>query len=322
MTKVVITGGAGFIGSHLSSKLIEDGYEIFCLDNFYTGNINNIQKLINNPRFHLINQNVENSLDFEAEQIYNLACPASPFHYQKNPVQTIRTSVLGALNVLELAKQNSAKVLQASTSEVYGDPEVHPQPEGYWGRVNPIGVRSCYDEGKRCAETLFFDFHRQHGIQIKIARIFNTYEPNLHPDDGIVINNFIIQALLSKNITTYGTGLQTRSFYFVSDLVDGLVSLINSDSEVTGAINLGNPIEHTMIELADAIIELCGSQSQKISLDLPQDDPKKRKPDISRAQKLLGWNPIVGLEEGLKRTIKYFRSISNQKTNENIDHFF
>lgn len=310
MSKVLITGGAGFIGSHLSAKLIEKGHEVICLDNFYTGSIRNVQNLTESPRFRIVNQDVENSLDFEVDQIYNLACPASPVHYQKNPVQTIRTSVLGALNVLELAKKNSAKVLQASTSEVYGDPDVHPQPEEYWGRVNPVGIRSCYDEGKRCSETLFFDYHRQFGTQIKIARIFNTYGPNLHPDDGRVISNFISQALRSNDITIYGSGSQTRSFCYISDLVDGLVNLMESDSHITGPINLGNPSEYSMIQIADKIIEMCGSTSQKIFLELPEDDPKQRKPDISRAKRELDWTPRISLEEGLQETIGYFKSIS------------
>lgn len=308
MARVLITGGAGFIGSHLSTKLLANGHDVICLDNFYTGNTKNIEKLLTANKFRLVTQDVENELNFEVDQIYNLACPASPIHYQKNPVQTIRTSVLGAINVLDLARKNSAKVLQASTSEVYGDPEVHPQVEEYWGRVNPVGVRSCYDEGKRCAETLFMDYHRQFGTEVKIARIFNTYGPNLHPNDGRVISNFITQALQSHDITIYGSGNQTRSFCFIDDLVDGLIKLMESDSTTTGPINLGNPTEHTMLEIADQIISMCKSRSKKVFVDLPADDPKQRKPDISRAQRELDWNPKISLEKGLEETINYFQS--------------
>jgi UDP-glucuronate decarboxylase len=309
MAKILITGGAGFIGSHLSEKLLESGNEVICLDNLYTGSKDNIRHLLDSANFKFVNHDVEIPFDYEVEQIYNLACPASPVHYQKNPVQTIRTNVLGAINVLELAKRNNAKALQASTSEVYGDPEVHPQTEEYWGRVNPIGVRSCYDEGKRCAETLFTDYHRQFNTRIKIARIFNTYGPKLNPDDGRVVSNFISQALKSDDITIYGTGSQTRSFCYVEDMVDGLIKLMDSADSLTGPVNLGNPSESTMIEIADQIIEMSGSQSKKIFMDLPQDDPKQRKPDISRAQELLGWTPKASLQFGLKQTISYFRSI-------------
>lgn len=309
MARILITGGAGFIGSHLSEKLLESGNEVICLDNLYTGSKDNIKHLLDSANFKFVNHDVEIPFDYAVEQIYNLACPASPVHYQKNPVQTIRTNVLGAINVLELAKRNNAKVLQASTSEVYGDPEVHPQTEDYWGRVNPIGIRSCYDEGKRCAETLFTDYHRQFETRIKIARIFNTYGPKLNPNDGRVVSNFISQALKSQDITIYGTGSQTRSFCYVEDMVEGLMKLMDSADSLTGPINLGNPSENTMIEIADQIIEMSGSRSRKIFMSLPQDDPKQRKPNISRAREELGWTPKASLQFGLMQTISYFRSI-------------
>ena len=307
--RVLVTGGAGFIGSHLCERLLADGHEVLCVDNFFTGTRTNVAKLLENPRFELMRHDVTFPLYVEADQIYNLACPASPVHYQFDPVQTTKTSVHGAINMLGLAKRVRCRILQASTSEVYGDPEVHPQPESYWGRVNPIGIRSCYDEGKRCAETLFFDYWRQHKLPIKVARIFNTYGPNMHPDDGRVVSNFIMQALLNRPITMYGDGQQTRSFCYVSDLVDGLVRLMNSKDGVTGPINLGNPGEFTIRELAELIIDMTGSKSKLARKPLPQDDPKQRKPDIARAKKVLGWQPKVKLQDGLKKTIPYFEGV-------------
>ena len=304
--RVLVTGGAGFIGSHLCERLLADGHEVLCVDNFFTGSRANVAKLLDNPRFELMRHDVTFPLYVEADQIYNLACPASPVHYQFDPVQTTKTSVHGAINMLGLAKRLRCRILQASTSEVYGDPEVHPQPESYWGRVNPIGIRSCYDEGKRCAETLFFDYHRQHQLNIKVARIFNTYGPHMHPHDGRVVSNFIMQALLNRPITIYGDGQQTRSFCYVSDLVDGLMRLMNSGPKVTGPINLGNPGEFTIRELAELVIELTGSKSKLVRKPLPQDDPKQRQPDIAKARKVLGWQPKVKLRDGLKKTIPYF----------------
>jgi UDP-glucuronate decarboxylase len=307
--RVLVTGGAGFIGSHLCERLLDDGHEVLCVDNFFTGTRANVARLLDNPRFELMRHDVTFPLYIEADQIYNLACPASPVHYQFDPVQTTKTSVHGAINMLGLAKRLRARILQASTSEVYGDPEVHPQPETYWGRVNPIGIRSCYDEGKRCAETLFFDYWRQHQLPIKVARIFNTYGPNMHPDDGRVVSNFIMQALLNRPITIYGDGQQTRSFCYVSDLVDGLVRLMNTRPAVTGPINLGNPGEFTIRQLAEMIIGLTGSKSKLVRKPLPQDDPRQRKPDIAQARKVLKWEPKVKLREGLKRSIPYFEKI-------------
>ena len=304
--RILVTGGAGFVGSHLCERLLERGDEVICADNFYTGSRHNVYHLLDNPRFELLRHDVTFPLYVEVDEIYNLACPASPVHYQFDPVQTTKTSVLGAVNMLGLAKRTKAKVLQASTSEVYGDPHVHPQREDYWGNVNPIGLRSCYDEGKRCAETLFFDYHRQHKIQVKVARIFNTYGPRMHPNDGRVVSNFICQALAGRDITIYGEGSQTRSFCYVSDLVDGLIRLMDSGPDVTGPINLGNPGEFTMIELAEAVRELTGSKSQLVRMPLPADDPKQRQPDIARAQSQLGWQPTVPLREGLQKTIDYF----------------
>jgi UDP-glucuronate decarboxylase len=306
MKRILVTGGAGFIGSHLCKVLLDDGNEVVCVDNFYTGNKANILPLLENKNFELLRHDVTFPLYIEVDEIYNLACPASPMHYQSDPVQTIKTSVHGAINLLGLAKRTNAKILQASTSEVYGDPEVHPQPEDYWGRVNPIGIRSCYDEGKRCAETLFFDYQRQFNVRIKVARIFNTYGPNMHPDDGRVVSNFIVQALLGKNITIYGDGSQTRSFCFVNETVAGLVSLMNSGDEVSGPVNLGNPSEFTMIELAELVIQLTKSDSILSFHPLPGDDPKQRKPDITRAKELLTWEPKVSLKQGLIETIAYF----------------
>jgi UDP-glucuronate decarboxylase len=303
---VMITGGAGFIGSHLCERLLREGCEVLCVDNFYTGSRHNIHYLLADPRFELMRHDVCIPLYVEVDQIYNLACPASPIHYQFDPVQTTKTSVHGAINMLGLAKRVKAKILQASTSEVYGDPEVHPQCEEYWGNVNPIGPRSCYDEGKRCAETLFFDYHRQHGMRIKVARIFNTYGPRMHPSDGRVVSNFIVQALQNKDITVYGDGNQTRSFCYVDDLVDGLVRLMSSKDDIVGPLNIGNPSEFTIRQLAEAVIDLTGSRSKVVHRPLPLDDPKQRRPDIGRAQELLDWRPTIQLREGLIKTIAYF----------------
>jgi UDP-glucuronate decarboxylase len=307
--RILVTGGAGFLGSHLCERLLKEGNEVICLDNYFTGSKSNIVKLLDNPYFELLRHDVTMPLFVEVDEIYNLACPASPVHYQHDPVQTTKTSVHGAINMLGLAKRTGAKIFQASTSEVYGDPEVHPQPESYWGKVNPIGIRSCYDEGKRCAETLFFDYHRQHKLNIKVARIFNTYGPNMNPSDGRVVSNFIVQALKGENITIYGDGQQTRSFCYVDDLIEGFVRLMASSSNVTGPINLGNPGEFTMLELAQKVIELTTSKSKLVMMPLPSDDPKQRKPDISLALKELNWIPTIDLETGLKKTINYFKSI-------------
>jgi len=307
--RVLITGGAGFIGSHLCERLVAEAQEVLCVDNFYTGTRRNMYSLLDNPRFELMRQDVCFPLYVEVDRIYNLACPASPIHYQHDPVQTTKTSVHGAINMLGLAKRVKATILQASTSEVYGDPTVHPQPEEYWGNVNPIGPRSCYDEGKRCAETLFFDYYRQHRLPIKVARIFNTYGPRMHPNDGRVVSNFIVQALMNKDITVYGDGSQTRSFCYVDDLVDGLIRLMESDRDIVGPINLGNPSEFTIRQLAETVIDLTGSRSKIIHRPLPQDDPKQRQPDISKAQELLGWQPAVALADGLTKTIAYFEGL-------------
>jgi len=306
--RVLITGGAGFIGSHLTRALLDEGHRVVCLDNFFTGQRRNIEPFLSNPNYTLMEQDVTSPFDIEVDQIYNLACPASPIHYQKNPVETVRTSVMGAINSLELAKKLKIKVLQSSTSEVYGDPTVHPQPESYRGNVNPIGPRACYDEGKRCAETLFFDYERQHKIPIKVVRIFNTYGPNMAADDGRVVSNFIIQALKGENITIYGEGQQTRSFCFVSDLVSGLIKMMASEN-FTGPVNLGNPGEFTIKELAEMVIEMTGSKSQLVYEALPEDDPKQRKPIIELAKEKLGWEPTIPLRTGLEKTIEYFRSI-------------
>jgi len=306
--RILITGGAGFLGSHLSERLLNEGNEIFCLDNFFTGTKENVAHLIDDPYFEIIRHDVEFPLHLEVDEIYNLACPASPPHYQHNPIHTNKTSVLGAINMLGLAKRQNAKIMQASTREVYGDPLVHPQTEDYRGNVNPIGIRSCYDEGKRCAETLFFDYYREHGVKIKVARIFNTYGPNMHPNDGRVVSNFIIQALKGEDITIYGDGSQSRSFCYVDELIDGFIRLMASD-EFTGPVNLGNPVEFTIKELAEKIIEMTNSKS-KLSLNpLPQDDPKQRQPDITLAKKELNWEPKIKLEEGLKKTISYFSGL-------------
>lgn len=307
MKRILVTGGAGFIGSHLCKRLVEEGHYVICLDNLYTGTKKNIEQLLSNFLFEFIKCDIIDSFHIEADEIYNLACPASPIHYQYNPIQTSKTSVIGAINLLELAAQTNAKILQASTSEVYGDPIVHPQPEIYWGNVNPIGIRSCYDEGKRCAETLFMDYHRQKQVNIKIIRIFNTYGPNMSMNDGRVVSNFIVQALHNENITIYGDGTQTRSFQYIDDLIEGMIRMMRTDADFTGPINIGNPQEFTIYELAEIIIDLAKSNSKIIRLPLPMDDPKQRKPDISLAMKHLdAWNPIVTLEEGLKRTIDYF----------------
>ena len=307
--KILVTGGAGFLGSHLCEFLIKKNHEVLCVDNFYTGNKINISHLLGSNLFELIRHDVTFSLYVEVDEIYNLACPASPVHYQRDPVQTTKTNVHGAINMLGLAKRLDAKILQASTSEVYGDPEEHPQSESYWGRVNPIGIRSCYDEGKRCAETLFFDYKRQHNLNIKIARIFNTYGPRMQLNDGRVISNFIAQALTGKDITIYGDGLQTRSFCYVDDLIDGLYKLMSSSDSISGPINLGNPREFTMLEIAELILRLTKSKSKLIFNELPLDDPKQRKPNISQAQSVLDWNPKISPEDGLKETIAYFKRI-------------
>jgi len=305
----MVTGGVGFLGSHLCRRLIREGHDVLAVDNSYTGTRKNVDDLLNHPRFELMRHDVTFPLYVEVDEIYNLACPASPIHYQNDPVQTTKTSVHGAINMLGLAKRLKAKILQASTSEVYGDPMIHPQHEAYWGNVNPIGIRSCYDEGKRCAETLFFDYWRQHQLRIKVARIFNTYGPSMQVNDGRVVSNFIVQALNNKPITIYGDGSQTRSFCYVDDLIDGLIKLMNSANEVTGPVNLGNPNEFTMIELANKVIELTFSRSEIIFEPLPQDDPKQRQPDINLAKDLLGWQPSVELSDGLSTTINYFQSI-------------
>ncbi|MCB1999705.1 MAG: UDP-glucuronic acid decarboxylase family protein [Burkholderiaceae bacterium] len=307
--RVLVTGGAGFLGSHLCERLLAEGADVLCVDNFFTGTRANIQGLLGNPNFELLRHDVTFALPVEVDQIYNLACPASPVHYQFDPVQTTKTSVMGAINMLGLALRTKAKVLQASTSEVYGDPSVHPQPESYWGNVNPIGPRSCYDEGKRCAETLFFDYRRQHQMPIKVVRIFNTYGPRMHPNDGRVVSNFIVQALRGQDITIYGDGSQTRSFCYVDDLVDGLVRMMDSPDDCTGPINMGNPGEFSMLELAQHVLRLTGSRSQLRFEPLPQDDPKQRRPDISQARARLDWEPRIGLEQGLERTIDYFREV-------------
>lgn len=307
--RILVTGGAGFLGSHLCEYLLKDDHDIICLDNFATGTKDNILHLLDNPRFELVRHDVTFPLYAEVDEIYNLACPASPIHYQHDPVQTTKTSVHGAINMLGLAKRTGAKIFQASTSEVYGDPEVHPQPESYWGKVNPIGPRSCYDEGKRCAETLFFDYRRQHGMDIKIARIFNTYGPRMHPNDGRVVSNFIVQALKGEPITLYGDGMQTRSFCYVDDLIEAFVCLMSMPEDFTGPVNLGNPGEFTMIELAETIKALTDSKSELIHKSLPIDDPKQRQPDIRLAKEVMQWEPTVPLREGLRRTIEYFERV-------------
>jgi UDP-glucuronate decarboxylase len=307
--RILVTGGAGFLGSHLCTRLISEGHDVICVDNFFTGTKDNILELLDNPHFELMRHDVTFPLYVEVDEIYNLACPASPVHYQHDPVQTTKTSVHGAINMLGLAKRTGAKIFQASTSEVYGDPQVHPQKEDYWGHVNPIGFRSCYDEGKRCAETLFFDYRRQHKMNIKVARIFNTYGPNMHPNDGRVVSNFIMQALQNKPITLYGDGSQTRSFCYQSDLIEAFIRLMNTPDDVTGPINTGNPNEFTIKQLAEKVLELTGSKSELICEPLPSDDPLQRQPDISKAKEILDWEPVVQLEEGLRRTIPYFEGL-------------
>jgi UDP-glucuronate decarboxylase len=311
--RVLVTGGAGFLGSHLCGRLLDQGHDVLCVDNFFTGMRRNIENLLDNRRFELLRHDVTFPLYVEVDEIYNLACPASPVHYQWDPVQTTKTSVSGAINMLGLAKRLKVRILQASTSEVYGDPSVHPQPEDYWGNVNPVGSRSCYDEGKRCAETLFFDYRRQHGLSIKVARIFNTYGPNMRPDDGRVVSNFICQALLGKDITIYGDGMQTRSFCYVTDLIDALDRLMNSPTEIAGPINIGNPRAFSILELAEKILAITGSKSKLVRRPLPDDDPKQRQPDITLAGKLLGWRPTVELAEGLKATIAYFGALLREQ---------
>ena len=306
--RILVTGGAGFLGSHLCEKLLNEGHEVLCVDNFYTGRRSTIAHLLSNPYFEVLRHDICFPLYVEVEEIYNLACPASPVHYQFDPVQTTKTSVHGAINMLGLAKRLKIKILQASTSEVYGDPTVHPQLESYWGNVNPIGLRACYDEGKRCAETLFFDYHRQHKLKIKVARIFNTYGPRMHPNDGRVVSNFIMQALTGEDITVYGDGSQTRSFCYVDDLIDGLIKLMNSSDDFTGPVNLGNPVAISIIELAEKVIGLTGSGSKIIFKPLPPDDPMQRMPDITLSENVLSWKPTVQLEDGLKKTIEYFKS--------------
>lgn len=313
MRRVLVTGGAGFLGSHLCDRLIKDGMDVLCVDNFFTGTKQNVSHLLGNSNFELLRHDVTFPLYVEVDEIYNLACPASPVHYQYDPVQTTKTSVHGAINMLGLAKRLKARILQASTSEVYGDPEIHPQPENYWGRVNPIGPRSCYDEGKRCAETLFFDYHRQHNLDIKVIRIFNTYGPRMHPNDGRVVSNFIVQAIKGEDITIYGDGQQTRSFCYVDDMMEGFVRMMKSERGFTGPVNLGNPAEFTMLELAEKILKLVGSKSRLVFHPLPTDDPRQRKPDISLAEKKLSWSPHVNLEDGLKETVQYFRNVFSDK---------
>ncbi len=307
--QILVTGGAGFIGSHLCETLLHHGHEVLCVDNFFTGSRRNVAHLLENKNFEILRHDITFPLYVEVDKIYNLACPASPVHYQFNPAQTTKTSVMGAINMLGLAKRLRIPILQASTSEVYGDPTVHPQPEPYWGNVNPIGPRACYDEGKRCAETLFFDYHRQHGIDIKVIRIFNTYGPRMHPNDGRVVSNFIVQALKNEDITVYGDGTQTRSFCYVDDLVDGMVRMMNTEKGFTGPVNLGNPSEFTILELAEMVIAMTGSKSRIVFKPLPEDDPKQRKPVIDLAEEKLGWKPKVKLEDGLKRTIEYFERV-------------
>ncbi|NQX76314.1 UDP-glucuronic acid decarboxylase family protein [Gilvibacter sp.] len=314
--RILVTGGAGFVGSHLCERLLADGHEVYCLDNYFTGRKDNVMHLLGNPRFELIRHDVTTPFFIEADEIYNLACPASPVHYQYNPIKTLKTSVMGAMNMLGLAKRLNAKILQASTSEVYGDPEVHPQAEGYWGHVNPIGERSCYDVGKRAAETLFKDYHVQNNVRIKIVRIFNTYGPKMNPEDGRVVSNFIVQALRGDDITVFGKGDQTRSFQFVDDLVEGMVKMMDSGEDFTGPVNIGNPHEFTILQLAQRIVELTGSDSKIIFRALPSDDPMRRKPDISLAKQKLDWTPHVALDDGLRKTIAYFKTVLEEEQPE------
>ncbi len=315
MKKILVTGGAGFIGSHLCERLLKEGNEVICLDNYFTGSKRHVIHLLDNPYFELIRHDITSPFYIEVDEIYNLACPASPVHYQYNPIKTVKTSVMGAVNMLGLAKRIKAKILQASTSEVYGDPKIHPQPESYWGNVNPIGRRSCYDEGKRCAETLFVDYYYQNKVRIKIVRIFNTYGPRMHPNDGRVVSNFIMQALQNQDITIYGDGTQTRSFQYIDDLVEAMVKMMATADEIIGPVNVGNPKEFSMLELAAKIIELTGSKSKIVHEPLPEDDPVQRQPDITLAKAILGWEPKINLESGLIQTIDYFRQFLNNKTN-------
>lgn len=310
MKRILVTGGAGFLGSHLCERLLNEGNEVVCVDNYFTGNKQHITHLMQNPNFELIRHDVIQPIYLEVDEIYNLACPASPIHYQYNPIKTVKTSVMGAINMLGLAKRINAKILQASTSEVYGDPNLHPQPEEYWGNVNPIGLRSCYDEGKRCAETLFFDYHRQNKVRIKVIRIFNTYGPNMHPQDGRVVSNFIMQALHNENITIYGSGEQTRSFCYCDDLIEAMIRMMNTDDSVTGPINIGNPNEFTIKQLAEMVIELTGSKSQIVYLPAVADDPTQRQPTINKAKEILHWEPTVQLRDGLRKTIDYFKKLN------------
>ncbi len=319
--RILVTGGAGFLGSHLCERLVAQGANVICLDNFFTGSKRNVEHLLNHSRFELMRHDVTFPLYVEVDEIYNLACPASPVHYQYDPVQTTKTSVHGAINMLGLAKRLRARILQASTSEVYGDPEVHPQPENYWGKVNPIGVRSCYDEGKRCAETLFFDYHRQHKLRIKVLRIFNTYGPRMHPNDGRVVSNFIVQALNNADITIYGTGAQTRSFCYVDDLIEVMIRTMNTPDDFTGPMNVGNPGEFTMLELAEKIIAITGSRSKLLFMPLPADDPRQRKPDIGLAQRALGWAPAVPLDDGLRKTVDYFDQLLRKPNTGSHSHY-
>ncbi len=312
MNKVLVTGGAGFLGSHLCDRLLERGEDVLCVDNFFTGSKRNVAHLMGHANFELMRHDVTFPLYVEVDRIFNLACPASPVHYQHDPVQTTKTSVHGAINMLGLSKRTRARILQASTSEVYGDPELHPQPESYWGKVNPIGIRSCYDEGKRCAETLFFDYHRQHQLEIKVMRIFNTYGPRMHPQDGRVVSNFIVQAIKGENITIYGNGQQTRSFCYVDDLIEGMLRFMDSSADLTGPLNIGNPVEFTMLELAENVLRLVGGKSQLTFHPLPSDDPKQRQPNIELAKSALAWEPKVRLEDGLKETIDYFRKLLSE----------
>lgn len=306
---ILVTGGAGFLGSHLIDRLMKTGHSIICLDNLSTGSMTNIQHLVNHPRFQFINQDIIDPINIRVDEIYNFACPASPIQYQHDPIKTLKTSVLGALNMLENCERYGSKIIHASTSEVYGDPEIHPQAETYWGNVNPVGERSCYDEGKRCAETLFNDYRRRHNVETKLIRIFNTYGPRMHPQDGRVISNFIVQAINDQPITIYGDGLQTRSFCFVDDLIDGIVNIMNTSYEISGPINLGNPIEYTILELAKKVIDIANSKSEIIFLNLPADDPKKRKPNVDQAKTLINWQPSINLEYGIQRTIEYFKKL-------------
>jgi UDP-glucuronate decarboxylase len=318
--RILVTGGAGFLGSHLCERLLNDGHEVLCVDNFFTGRRSNVSHLLSNPLFELLRHDVTFPLYVEVDQIFNLACPASPVHYQYDPVQTTKTSVHGAINMLGLAKRTGAKILQASTSEVYGDPDVHPQPESYWGKVNPIGIRSCYDEGKRCAETLFFDYYRQHNLRIKVVRIFNTYGPRMHPNDGRVVSNFIVQALKGIPITIYGDGSQTRSFCYVNDLIEAMVRMMNSDDEFTGPVNIGNHNEFTMLELAQEVIRLTGSRSEIVHRSLPEDDPKQRQPNSELALEKLGWKAVTPLSDGLLETIHYFSTQLNIQSTKGADY--